>query len=117
MTISNYKKGLFAEYLAIIYLFFAGYRIIAHRYKTKFGEIDIIAQKGKDIIFVEVKTRQHIENAAEAVSKKSQKRIENAAKLWLSRSKYNILNCRFDVFLVTSFLKKPVWHKNAWQMA
>ncbi len=117
MNISSYKKGIWAEYLCILYLFLKGYKILAHRYKTKLGEIDIIAQKNEMVIFIEVKARADIKTAADAISSKSMKRIENTAKIWLAQTKYNIVNCRFDVFLVTSLLKKPIWYKNAWQMA
>ena len=49
---NSYYKGILTEYIAIIYLFFHGYTILKRRYKTKFGEVDIIASKNKAIIGV-----------------------------------------------------------------
>ena len=53
--LSSYKKGVNAEMAISNYLIRHGYKIIKHRYKTKYGEIDIIASKEKLLLFVEVK--------------------------------------------------------------
>ena len=116
MTLSSYKKGLWAEYFCIVYLFFCGYRVLARRYRTPLGEVDIIASKGKDLVFIEVKARGNIEKGSQAVSKTAMQRIENAAKTWLAKNAFrHFENMHFDVLVVTSFYKKPEWYKNAWQ--
>ena len=79
-------KGHFAEYIAAVYLMIKGYRIANLRYKTKSGEIDIIARNRDLAIFIEVKARADLQKGVDAVSYQSQTRIKNA-----SLSIYNIL--------------------------
>ncbi len=98
-----WKKGLWAETVAQWFLRFQGYRILERRYKTPMGEIDVIAQRGKTLVFVEVKLRPRIEEGLESISFIQQKRIQRTAEFYLSKKK-NINNVRFDVFLV-----KPYW--------
>jgi len=56
---NNHFFGIYAEKLAMIYLFLKGYKILAWRYKTPFGEIDIIAKKNNFLIFIEVKSTKN----------------------------------------------------------
>ena len=63
--IKYYKFGLIAEYISIIILFFKGYKILENRYKTKLGEVDIIASKASHIVFVEVKSGNAKMNSTE----------------------------------------------------
>lgn len=112
---TSYKKGMFAEYVAIIFLVLKGYRILKHRYKTRYGEIDVVARRGHVIAFIEVKSRKTEEGALEAVHPKTQRRIENAAKDFISRNSQLCGNSsfRFDVITVS----KPFRIKhldNAW---
>ena len=58
-----YRHGLFAETVAALLLRLKGHRIIARRYKTLVGEIDLVALKGKRLAFVEVKQRRTFEDA------------------------------------------------------
>ena len=53
-----YRHGLFAETVAALLLRLKGHRIVARRYKTPVGEIDLVALKGKRLAFVEVKRRE-----------------------------------------------------------
>ena len=62
------KVGRRAELWAAGYLRLKRYRILARRYKTKQGEIDIIARKGKIIVIIEVKYRKDMKNIHESVS-------------------------------------------------
>jgi len=95
------KKGRLAEVLAALYLQGKGYKIIERRYKTKMGEIDLIARKNDLLIIAEVKKRSDIERARESVSFKSQQRISRAARLFLERnSKYQTCGLRFDALYV-----------------
>lgn len=75
----NYTKGLWAERLAAFYMRCKGYRILATRYKTPLGEIDLVARKGKMLVFIEVKARAGRVRGLEAVSSQSWDRIARAA--------------------------------------
>lgn len=95
-----FSRGHHAETLAALYLMLKGYRIVERRYRTKLGEIDIIARRFSQILIVEVKARSEIETAMHAVSATSQRRIEAAADLWLARQKnWSKLSLRFDVII------------------
>ena len=98
--VKAYKRGLWAEYLAALYLIFCGYRILKMRYKTQVGEIDIIALKKHTLVFVEVKSRRNIVDALESVNVRTRKRIEKAARYFLMcDSVYNDFEMRFDVIV------------------
>ena len=112
------QKGNFAEFYARLLLRLKGYRIIEKNLitgrGTTAGEIDIIALKGKTIVFVEVKERQTLENALYAIKPMQQKRIFNAAKFYLQRHpKYQTYDIRFDAVFVSQLKIKHI--KNAWQ--
>jgi putative endonuclease len=109
----SYYFGLFAEIVVMIYLFFTFHRILAWRYKTKFGEIDLVAKCGRNIVFLEVKARKNKDNN-EVLTLHQQKRISDAAKIFLQRNKaYSNLNCRFDLIIFNSGLSlKHI--KNSW---
>ncbi|RWF87252.1 MAG: YraN family protein, partial [Mesorhizobium sp.] len=78
-----------------------GYRILARRHRTRFGEIDLIARRGDLVLIVEVKARRTLMEAMEAVRYESERRIESAADLWLSsQSDYGRLSVRFDLVAV-----------------
>lgn len=95
------RRGSTAEYVAAIFLMLKGYRILAMRYKTKLGEIDIIARKGDLAVFVEVKARADEMGAVDAVSYASQKRIRAASDLWLARQRdYARLSQRYDIVAI-----------------
>lgn len=113
-----WRRGYFAEEFCRLYLLLHGYKTLAHRYKTPLGEIDLIVKRGRQIAFIEVKARKTERDGGEAVQGKSMQRIGNAAKLFLSaHPAYHTCNLRFDVMVVTSFWKRPLWHKNAWESA
>jgi len=78
-----------------------GFRIIARRYRTKLGEIDLIARRGDLVLIVEVKVRASLIEAMEAIARQSERRIEAAADLWLARQPdYGRLSIRFDMVAV-----------------
>src|SRR3954454_22994334 len=80
-----YRRGHRGEWLAALALMLKGYRIVARRYRTKAGEIDIIARRGDLVIFVEVKARPTLHEAMDALGPFSERRIEAAADVWLTR--------------------------------
>ncbi|QDG75211.1 YraN family protein [Labrenzia sp. PHM005] len=96
-----YSLGLSAESYAAWYLRLTGWRILKQRYKTKAGEIDLIAKKRKTVAFVEVKARKTRQAALEAVTPASQKRIVRAAKIFVSEHpKAGFFTLRFDVIVI-----------------
>lgn len=93
-----YKRGHRSEWLAALSLRLKGYRIVATRFKTKSGEVDIIARRGKLILMVEVKARDSVEQAMDAVTQTALRRIEAAGDEWLIRQKnYASLSIRYDL--------------------
>ncbi|MGN6466578.1 MAG: YraN family protein [Rhizobiaceae bacterium] len=96
-----YRRGHRGEWLAALALMIKGYRIIARRYRTKLGEIDLIARRGNLVLIIEVKARPTLMEALEAVSWTSERRIEAAADMWLSRQPdHGQLSLRFDMVAV-----------------
>ena len=94
-------KGAWGEAAARGYLTRAGYRIVDCNFRTRFGEIDIIAQDGEYLVFVEVKTRKNARFAAarEYVTPQKQARILAAAEIWL-QGHPTMLQPRLDVIEV-----------------
>ena len=96
----NYT-GVFGEVCAARYLRDNGYKILFANYRTRFGEIDIVAQKDGVISFVEVKTRGPgmLASPAEAVDNEKQRRLSLAASQFL-RAESPDAASRFDVIEV-----------------
>ncbi len=103
MSKENLYLGKSGEELAAKLLKENGYKILARNYRTKLGEVDIIAKDKDTICFVEVKTRQgnSFGLPAEAVVKSKQRQIAKAALLFLKEK--NLLNskARFDVVSIS----------------
>ncbi len=96
-----FALGLSAESRAAAFLIAKGYRIVARRWKSPVGEIDIVARRRKTLIFVEVKARARLDDAAEAVIARQQRRIIAAAEAWLATHPDDVnSDMRFDVVLV-----------------
>jgi putative endonuclease len=96
-----FRFGLSAESRAAAYLVAKGYRILARRFRTPVGEIDIVARRRGVLVFVEVKARERFDDAAEAIGKRQQHRIIAAAEAWLAAHPHDGLrDMRFDVVLV-----------------
>lgn len=99
--IRHYKNGLRAEMFALVYLLLKGYFPLAMRYKTPVGEVDLIVKRGRRLVFVEVKARADVEDAAHAVHAKNQSRVVRAAQHYLaSHPQYAHHEVRFDVCLI-----------------
>jgi putative endonuclease len=109
------EYGRFAEARCALGLRLKGYRILARRHRSRVGEIDIIARRGRTVVFVEVKARQSLETALESLSARQRLRIRNAAELYLAtRPHLNDLDARFDVMLVAGW-RWPRHLKDAWR--
>ncbi|MEM6464341.1 MAG: YraN family protein [Pseudomonadota bacterium] len=95
------RRGHMAEWLAAAALMCRGYRIVARRFKTRCGEIDLIARKGDLVALVEVKARSDERTAIDAVTASSERRIAAAGDIWLSRQKDAMrLSIRHDIVAV-----------------
>jgi putative endonuclease len=78
----------------------AGYRIVARRYRCRSGELDLVAENGRQLLFVEVRARARRSHggAAASVDRKKQCKLTRCASLFLNRHpQWKILPCRFDV--------------------
>ncbi|WP_350335842.1 YraN family protein [Coralliovum pocilloporae] len=96
------RRGRRAEWIAALYLMLKGYRILARRYKTPMGEVDLIARRGRVIAMVEVKARNSVDEAVLAVHPQNRKRIIQASHYWLSRHQtMPDLDIRFDIVAIT----------------
>ncbi len=80
-----YRAGLVAEWAALALLAAKGYRILARRYGVTGGEIDIVARRGRTLVFVEVKLRATLTDARTAITPAKRRRIARAARVFLSR--------------------------------
>lgn len=99
--IAAFRTGLSAESRAAAFLLAKGFRILARRFRTPYGEIDIVARRRNLIAFVEVKARASLDEAAYAVTPRQQQRIVNAAQAWLmAHPEHAEFDLRFDAILV-----------------
>lgn len=96
-----FRLGLTAEVKAAALLLAKGYRIVARRWRSPVGEIDLVARRGRALVFVEVKARGRFDDAAESVTPRQRRRIIAGANAWLAKHQRDA-NCeiRFDVVLV-----------------
>jgi putative endonuclease len=115
------KFGEKGEEIAVRHLKKRGYKIIETNYRTKLGEIDIIAQDKDTIVFAEVKTRRSVQfgNPKQAVTIRKQKKISMVALYYLKATGQSSARARFDVVAVISNRDKPQVEiiKNAFELA
>ena len=99
--VAAFHTGVSAESRAAAYLMAKGYRILARRFRTPHGEIDIVAKKRNLLAFVEVKARTSLDEAAFAVTPRQQARIIDAAQAWLmAHPEHADFELRFDAILI-----------------
>lgn len=79
------RTGRISEVIAAAWLILKGYRVLAWNYRSRLGEIDLIAVRGRRLAFVEVKHRSALDDAAAAISDRQAKRIADAAEQWVWR--------------------------------
>ena len=78
-----------------------GFRIRARRWRSPVGEVDLVARRGRLLVFVEVKARGRFDDAAEAVTERQRRRIAGAAAAWLASHADDVgCDIRFDAVLV-----------------
>lgn len=112
--ISNLRHfiGYFGELLVLTYLKLKFYNIIKHRYRCKFGEIDLIISRKRELIFLEVKTS--LFGREIPISNAQCQSIINSSKYFLSR---NVNFCNYAISYDLCFLslkRWPIYIKNAW---
>ncbi len=108
------RFGRWGEELAVWTLRLKGYRILARNLRTRVGEIDIVALKGRTLCFIEVKSRPSLDLALQSFSVAQQKRQIVAAEAFLSANqRYADSDIRFD-FMAISPHRLPRHLKNAW---
>ncbi len=96
-----FQLGISAETRAAAFLIAKGFRILARRWKSPLGEIDIVARRRSLLVFVEVKARNNLEEAAWSVTPRQQQRIAAAAEAWLAANGSDgFRDIRFDAILV-----------------
>jgi putative endonuclease len=96
-----FRTGISAESRAAALLVAKGFRILARRWKSPVGEIDIVARRRQLLVFVEVKARAGLDEAAESVTARQQQRIAAAAEVWLAANPDDaVRDIRFDAILV-----------------
>ena len=109
MTHARLSFGLFGEELACQTLEQRGYVILTRRYRTKHGEIDIVARHGECLVFVEVKARQDgsFGDPEEAVTLRKQQQMVWMATDYLARQVAGEVACRFDVVGINTRTDPP----------
>jgi len=101
--------GKLGEDLACAELSRRGSAILARRYRSRFGEIDIVARDGETTVFVEVKARDgdRFGDGADAVTGWKQRRIAGMAVDYLARHRLHDRPCRFDVVAIDVSSRPP----------
>jgi len=97
------QLGNEGEALAARFLKKIGHKILARQHRTKFGEIDLVAREGREIVFVEVKTRQTLEfgHPEEAVHPIKLAHMAAAGEAYLSEKRQEGAAHRYDVVAIT----------------
>ena len=109
-----YTRGVFAEYLTALMLIMKGYRILALRYRSAHGEIDLVAARGNTLVFIEVKARPEEGESLEAVTMRQRLRIQRAAEAFMQTRKHPVAAIRFDVVACLPG-HWPRHHTDAWR--
>ena len=111
------QAGRRAENAAALWLQLKGYRILDRRARMPACEIDLVARKGRFVVFVEVKSRRSLAQALEAVTPQLRNRLEEAANQWVSRRRgLQEALWRFDVVLLAPG-RLPKHMRDAWRAA
>lgn len=121
MTHQRQDFGRLGESLAERHLRDQGYEIVCRNYRTRFGEIDIIAKDRATIVFVEVKSRRSIAygSARSAITPQKRRKMSMLALYYLKATRQTSARARFDVVTICSGGGKPNVDviKNAFELA
>lgn len=112
------RRGEEAEELAARFLALQGLEVVARNYRTRFGEIDLVAREGGTLVFIEVRARSWAAfgGAAASVDAAKQRRIVAAARHFLQRLRTEP-PCRFDVLTLQGRRVAPDWIRGAFEAA
>jgi putative endonuclease len=108
------SRGVRAEALAAAYLTDNGLTVIARNFRTRFGEIDLIARDGDTLVFVEVRLRQShaFGGAAGSITASKRARLVAAASVYLAETPREP-PCRFDAILLDAVASNRIeWQRN-----
>lgn len=108
------RAGARAEDLCAEHLRSAGLRVLARNWRCRHGEIDLVAEEGRTLVFAEVRYRRdsRFGGAAESITAAKQARLAAAARLYLMRRPE--ADCRFDVLLLDALAPDRIrWIRNA----
>jgi putative endonuclease len=83
------------------YLRSLGFRVVASRYRTRRGEIDLIAWDGDTLVFIEVKSRRSVDPPEDVVNLQKQRRIAYVAQSYIARYRLHATSYRFDILAIT----------------
>ncbi len=109
-----HRLGHTAEWRAVWCLRLKGWSILARRYRTRLGEIDIVARRGNVLAFVEVKARRDELRAIESLGERQFGRVSRAASLFLAHHpRYAECAVRFDAVLVSGWWPRHL--PDVWQ--
>jgi len=110
------RLGHIAEWIVILYLSLKGYRILARRYLTKGGEIDVVALRGKVVAFVEVKARSDLSTGLDAISATKIHRFAQAVDGWLIRNDWaSTYTLRCDAVIIVPY-RLPIHIEDAFEL-
>ena len=106
-------RGESAEALAAAFLQRRGFKILTRNYRCRFGEIDLVAESGATLVFVEVRARRSADfgGAAESITAAKRRRIVAAARHYLAAAGER--SARFDVVLVQGEPPQLEWIADA----
>jgi putative endonuclease len=107
------QRGRAAEWIAMFFLMAKGYRILGHRLRTPFGEVDVAAWKAGVLVIIEVKARASYDEGAYALTPRSQERIARAASVLAGRWRMTAAPIRYDLIVIgAGYL--PRHERGAW---
>ncbi|HSH14230.1 MAG TPA: YraN family protein [Desulfurivibrionaceae bacterium] len=103
MSSGHLELGARGEAMAEQYLKRTGYRILARNYRCRYGEIDLIAEEGGNLVFIEVKTRSGagFGHPLEAVDQRKRGQLTRTARRYLEENSAGERFCRFDVVAIS----------------
>ena len=106
--------GAQAEALAAAFLERKGLKVLARNYRCRMGEIDLVAQDGATIVFVEVRSRASsaFGGARASITSAKRQRLLKAARHYVSRLR-TLPQCRFDALLVEGDPPRIEWLRDA----
>jgi len=104
-SLKTHRQGMVAEAIAGWFLNAKGYRVLARRYKTPVGEIDLVVKRGRMVAFIEVKRRANVDDGLYAVHAQNAARVRRAAEWWLKNHASLADKCdlRFDVIAIAPY--------------